>query len=95
MTSSADEVFMVAVSDVWDALTSDRAYRKGWPMEEALAHIDAARGTHFDPGVVDALIDLAGDWGLHLATSAGDPDEAWEAAQTCHQTDDAAELASV
>ncbi len=42
---------IVAVADVWDALTSDRAYRPAWPPDRALRHLDAGRGTHFDPGV--------------------------------------------
>ena len=41
-----------AVVDVWDALRSDRPYRKGWPEEKVLAHIKAASGTHFDPQAV-------------------------------------------
>ena len=41
-----------AVVDVWDALRSDRPYRKGWPEEKVLEHIKAASGTHFDPQAV-------------------------------------------
>jgi putative nucleotidyltransferase with HDIG domain len=41
-----------AVVDVWDALTSDRPYRKAWPEEKAREHIQAGAGTHFDPQVV-------------------------------------------
>jgi len=41
-----------AVIDVWDALTSDRPYRKAWPYEKALAYIISNSGTHFDPEVV-------------------------------------------
>lgn len=45
-----------AIVDVWDALRSDRPYRKGWSEAEVLTHILANRGTHFDPQVVDLLI---------------------------------------
>jgi putative nucleotidyltransferase with HDIG domain len=41
-----------AVVDVWDALTSDRPYRKAWSEEKARQHIRAGAGTHFDPQVV-------------------------------------------
>ena len=44
-----------AVADVFDALTSDRPYRKGWPDEKVREHIKAASGTHFDPKVVEAF----------------------------------------
>ncbi len=59
------EARVVAVADVWDALTSDRAYRKGWSPEMALAHIRDGAGTHFDPHVVDALVRLVGGLGHH------------------------------
>ena len=79
---------VVAVADVWDALTTDRSYRKGWEHSEALAHINAGRGTHFDSTVVDALIDLAATWGARIGDTAGQADVAWAAAQTCHEIDD-------
>ncbi len=47
-----------AVVDVWDALSSDRPYRAAWTDEEALAHIHASSGTHFDPQVVDKFMQL-------------------------------------
>ncbi|HEX5614456.1 MAG TPA: HD-GYP domain-containing protein [Acidimicrobiia bacterium] len=75
---------IAAVADVWDALTSDRAYRPGWAPEQALAHIRAGSGSHFDPIVVQALVDLAADWGYRVAPG-GDVDEAWEATQDCHE----------
>ena len=42
-----------AVIDVWDALTSDRVYRKAWSNEKALEYIRTQAGMHFDPHVVD------------------------------------------
>ncbi len=46
---------IVAVADVFDALTSKRPYKEAWPVERALAAIDADAGRHFDPAVVAAL----------------------------------------
>lgn len=47
-----------AVVDVWDALTSDRPYRKAWTQEKTLDYIKAQSGSHFDPKVVDAFLTL-------------------------------------
>lgn len=47
-----------AVVDVWDALRSDRPYRKASPMEEVRQMIREGTGTHFDPRVVDAFLTL-------------------------------------
>jgi PAS domain S-box-containing protein/putative nucleotidyltransferase with HDIG domain len=45
-----------AAVDVWDALTSDRPYRKAWTKQEALEYIRQQSGAHFDPRVVDAFL---------------------------------------
>jgi PAS domain S-box-containing protein/putative nucleotidyltransferase with HDIG domain len=45
-----------AVADVYDALTSDRPYRKGWGHERALDYIREQSGSFFDPRVVDAFL---------------------------------------
>jgi len=45
-----------AVSDVFDALTSDRPYKKKWSMSRAMEYIVAHAGTQFDPRLVDAFI---------------------------------------
>jgi len=42
-----------AVVDVWDALTSDRPYRKAWTSSKAKAYIQDQAGKHFDPRVVE------------------------------------------
>lgn len=47
---------LVAVADTFDALTSNRPYRKGLPPEVAIAEIEKGRGTQFDPHCADALI---------------------------------------
>lgn len=50
-----------AVVDVWDALRSDRPYRKAWSFEKTLAYIEEQSGAHFDPKVVDAFTKLIKD----------------------------------
>jgi PAS domain S-box-containing protein len=51
---------IVAVADVFDALTSDRVYRKAFDFERAIQMMREGRGTHFDPHVLDVLLsDLA------------------------------------
>jgi HD-GYP domain-containing protein (c-di-GMP phosphodiesterase class II) len=52
------EARIAAVADVWDALTSDRAYRPAWPVEQALELMLGERGTHFEPDALDALLEL-------------------------------------
>ena len=46
------------MADVYDALTSDRPYRKAWPKEKALAYIREEAGKQFDPEVVEACLKL-------------------------------------
>jgi putative two-component system response regulator len=47
---------IVAVTDVFDALTQQRPYKAAWPVLDAIAEIDRQRGYQFDPGVVDAFL---------------------------------------
>jgi HD-GYP domain-containing protein (c-di-GMP phosphodiesterase class II) len=47
-----------AVADVWDALRSDRPYRPAWPEAKVRDHIRALSGTHFDPRVVTAFLQV-------------------------------------
>ena len=46
---------IVAVADVFDALTSERPYNKAWSLEDARKLLDEGRGKHFDPLCVEAL----------------------------------------
>lgn len=46
---------VVAVADVYDALTSERVYKSAMPHDEACVVINEGAGAHFDPGVVDAF----------------------------------------
>lgn len=50
-----------AVVDVFDALTSDRPYRRAWTKEEALNYIKSQSGKHFDPTVVAAFLQMYGE----------------------------------
>ena len=50
-----------AVVDVWDALRSDRSYRKAWDDAKAIDYIREQAGKHFDPQVVEAFLRLIGD----------------------------------
>jgi putative two-component system response regulator len=48
---------IAGVADVFDALTSDRVYRPALPLEEAAEAMRQARGSHFDPLVLDKFFD--------------------------------------
>jgi putative two-component system response regulator len=47
-----------AIIDVWDALLSDRPYRKAMPVEQVLEYIRSQSGTHFDPQIVQVFLDI-------------------------------------
>lgn len=49
------EARIVAVADVYDALTNKRPYKEAWSVEAAIAEIETQSGKHFDPQVVAAL----------------------------------------
>lgn len=49
---------IVAVADVFDALTHDRPYKPAWPVERAIAEIGSGAGSQFDPRVVTAFLAL-------------------------------------
>ncbi len=50
------EARLFAVVDVWDAITSDRPYRKKWTKRKALKYIRDQSGKHFDPEVVEVFL---------------------------------------
>jgi putative two-component system response regulator len=60
---------IVAVADVFDALTHDRPYKRAWTVKDALAEIEANASTQFDPCVVEALLRIAPELGV-LETTA-------------------------
>lgn len=45
-----------AIVDVWDALSSDRPYRKAWPKEKVVDHLRGGKGSHFDPQIVEVFL---------------------------------------
>ena len=47
---------LFAIVDVWDALRSDRPYRKSWPEEKVMEHIRSLSGTYFDPYGVELFL---------------------------------------
>jgi putative two-component system response regulator len=49
---------MMAIVDVYDALTSDRPYKKAFTHEEAVKIITEGKGTHFDPSLVDVFLGI-------------------------------------
>ncbi len=49
---------IVAVADVFDALTHERPYKTAWSTTEALAEMAAQSGRHFDPAVLEAFLSL-------------------------------------
>ncbi|RJP52870.1 MAG: PAS domain S-box protein [Anaerolineaceae bacterium] len=50
-----------AIIDVWDALSSDRPYRKAWTKKKTLEYIGEQSGTHFDPAVVETFLKLVSE----------------------------------
>jgi putative two-component system response regulator len=47
---------IVAIADVFDALTSVRPYKRAWSEEEAVAHMVQQKGKHFDPALIDLFV---------------------------------------
>ena len=57
---------IVAVADVWDALTSNRSYRAAWSQEKTLRIMYEGRGTQFNPACLDAFMTLMRKDGIEL-----------------------------
>ena len=51
------EARLFAIVDVWDAITTDRPYRKGWPPKKALKYIREQGGKYFDPDLVEIFLE--------------------------------------
>ena len=51
------EARLFTIVDVWDALTTDRPYRNGWPREKALKYIREESGKYFDPKLVEMFLE--------------------------------------
>ena len=52
---------IVAIADVFDALTMDRPYKKAWSVEEAIAEIKKGSGKHFEPQLVNKFENILPD----------------------------------
>ncbi|MBY0454319.1 MAG: response regulator [Burkholderiaceae bacterium] len=52
------EARIVAIADVFDALTTRRPYKEAWTVEDSMAHIQAQSGQHFDPRLVALFVPL-------------------------------------
>jgi putative two-component system response regulator len=50
---------MLAVADAYDAMVTDRPYRKAVSHEEAVAVISAEKGRQFDPEIVDVFLEIS------------------------------------
>jgi len=50
------------MADVYDALTSDRPYRKTWSKEKTLEYIREQSGKHFDPRLVEVFMTVVSDF---------------------------------
>ncbi len=48
---------IVAIADVFDALTTERPYKAAWPVERAVQHLREGAGAHFDPELVPLFLD--------------------------------------
>ena len=66
---------IVAIADVFDALTCVRPYKKAWPMEEAFGRIAQEAGQHFDPGLVALFLEREVEV-RRIATEYRDTEEA-------------------
>ncbi|MEK6194707.1 MAG: response regulator [Deltaproteobacteria bacterium] len=53
---------IVALVDVYDALSQDRVYRKACPLEEVLESMRKSRGSHFDPDLFDLFLEAIPDF---------------------------------
>jgi putative two-component system response regulator len=53
---------LMAVADVYDALICRRVYKEGMPHEKAVGIIVESKGSHFDPDIVDAFIEIADEF---------------------------------
>jgi putative nucleotidyltransferase with HDIG domain len=64
------EASIIAVADAWDAMTSDRPYRKALRHDEACAELRRFRGTQWDPRIVDTFLALVSEQEAEAAPAA-------------------------
>src|SRR5688500_1446658 len=70
---------IVSACDAYNAMTTDRSYRRALPVADAVAELERCSGSQFDPAVVEALVAIAvetseraPDWQLTLSEPAPD-----------------------
>lgn len=68
-TAIPESARIVAIADVFDALTMPRPYKEPWAIEDAFAYVDDNAGRHFDPDLVkhfqeikSEIIDIRNQW---------------------------------
>jgi putative two-component system response regulator len=66
---------LMAVADVYDALISDRVYKKGMSHDEAVAIMREGRGAHFDPDILDAFLSMQDEFQAIAARYADSVDD--------------------
>ncbi|MCW3033234.1 MAG: domain S-box protein [Solirubrobacterales bacterium] len=64
---------IVAVADVFDALTHDRPYKPAWPADQAIALIRSSAASQFDPRVVEAFLTIVSERGPGETAAASAP----------------------
>jgi putative nucleotidyltransferase with HDIG domain len=96
------EARVVCACDAFNAMTTTRSYRRAMPLGEAVAEIEACAGSHFDPGVVEALLRVIRadqESGNHESPAApvhvspSRPENGWEAGRNQSPIKALAELA--
>jgi len=60
---------VMAIADVYDALVSERPYKKPFSHEKAVEIIESESGTHFDPKIVEAFLSVADDFWVESLNS--------------------------
>lgn len=77
---------IVAISDAFDAMTSTRPYRKGMPVEQALAELDKERDKQFDGEMVSHFLDLYRDGTLTMIIGHSDHGRSLAVCRVCGPT---------
>jgi putative two-component system response regulator len=73
------EARLVAIADVFDALTARRPYKEPWPAERAFDYVREARGQHFDPALVDVFLGMRSEIEAIRQFWAARENSLWEA----------------
>ena len=66
---------IVAVADAFDAMTTDRSYRRALSTEQAIQRLEASAGTQFDPRVVKTFVKFIRGKGYELVVAGSQDDE--------------------